>query len=139
MKSRREYRLGVINVLYKYELLEAKLLPSQIFSDESGIDNEQFKQLELISLNYDYYQKTILKFLNQNTAWTKLPALIRAILLNATHELLSISPKIVINNAVEITKSFYEQEANFYKLVNALLQNIYKYFVINEAIESKEK
>ncbi|MCE6061725.1 transcription antitermination protein NusB [Mycoplasmopsis agalactiae] len=139
MKSRREYRLGVINVLYKYELLEAKLLPSQMFSDESDIYNEQFKQLELISLNYDYYQKTILKFLSQNTAWTKLPALIRAILLNATHELLSISPKIVINEAVEITKSFYEQEANFYKLVNALLQNIYKYFVINEAIESKEK
>ncbi|EIN15415.1 Transcription termination factor NusB [Mycoplasmopsis agalactiae 14628] len=139
MKSRREYRLGIINVLYKYELLDSKLSAGQIFSDESDIDNEQFKQLELISLNYDYYQKTILKFLSQSTTWSKLPPLIRAILLNATHELMSISPKIVINEAVEITKSFYEQEANFYKLVNALLQNIYKYFVINEAIENKEK
>lgn len=139
MKSRRNYRLGIISVIYKYELLGEKLSSDQIFSEESDIDNEQFKQLELISLNYDYYQKTILKFLNQNTAWTKLPALVRAILINTTQELFSITPKVVINEAVEITKYFYDTESNFYKLVNAIVQNIYKYFVINEAIKQDEK
>ncbi len=53
--------------------------------------------------------------------------------------LFSITPKVVINEAVEITKYFYDTESNFYKLVNAIVQNIYKYFVINEAIKQDEK
>ncbi|WP_029513830.1 transcription antitermination factor NusB [Mycoplasmopsis primatum] len=133
MKLRREFRTGIINIIYKYELLALTLNPSVIFENESDLNSDQFNQLELIAKNYDYYKKIIIKFLNNNN-WDKISPLIRAILINASHELMTIDPKIVINEAIEITKSFFDTEANLYKFVNAILENIYKYYVINEAI-----
>lgn len=66
MQSRRDFRIGIINVLYKYELLSKPLDMGQIFEAESGLNNEQFKQLELISKNYFFIKNNIEKFLRED-------------------------------------------------------------------------
>ncbi|WP_406616767.1 transcription antitermination factor NusB [Mycoplasmopsis adleri] len=137
-QSRRQFRVNIINIIYKYELLDKELNSEQVFLENKDLNNVEFKQLELIAKNYNYYKSLIIQFLKTNYPWTKVSPLIRAILINATHEFFTIEPKIVINEAIEITKSYFDTEANLYKMVNAILQNIYKYLVINEAIVRKQ-
>ncbi|MBZ4212391.1 transcription antitermination protein NusB [Mycoplasma sp. U97] len=134
MKPRRKFRTEIINVIYRYELIKAEISINEVFELNNEIDAEQLDQIEKIAKNYEYYKKTISSFFNKNINWDKVSPLIRAILINATHELLTISPRIVINEAIEITKIYFDTEANLYKMVNAILQNIYKHFVINEVI-----
>lgn len=140
MQSRRDFRIGIINVLYKYELLSKPLDMRQIFEAESGLNNEQFKQLELISKNYFFIKNNIEKFLREDYSWERISPLIRAILINATQEYFLIPPKVVVNEAIEITKIYFDDADNYYKVVNAILQNIYQDFVKNEvAIKKDEK
>lgn len=139
MLSRRQFRTGIINTIYRYELANEELNINEIFETDKDLNNEQFLQVEKISKNYSFYKKTILQFFKENFPWEKATPLVRAILLNGAHELLFIDPKIVINEAVEITKTYYGSEANLYKMVNAVLENIYKFFVASEAIERKNK
>ncbi|MBZ4195116.1 transcription antitermination factor NusB [Mycoplasma tauri] len=134
MKPRRKFRTEIINVIYRYELIKAEISINEVFELNNEIDAEQLDQIEKIAKNYEYYKRTISSFFNKNINWDKVSPLIRAILINATHELLTISPRIVINEAIEITKIYFDTEANLYKMVNAILQNIYKHFVINEVI-----
>ena len=140
MQSRRDFRIDIINVLYKYELLSKPLDMGQIFEAESGLNNEQFKQLELISKNYFFIKNNIEKFLREDYSWERISPLIRAILINATQEYFLIPPKVVVNEAIEITKIYFDDADNYYKVVNAILQNIYQDFVKNEvAIKKDEK
>ena len=140
MQSRRDFRIGIINVLYKYELLSKPLDMGQIFEAESGLNNEQFKQLELISKNYFFIKNNIEKFLREDYSWERISPLIRGILINATQEYFLIPPKVVVNEAIEITKIYFDDADNYYKVVNAILQNIYQDFVKNEvAIKKDEK
>ncbi|MBZ4204249.1 transcription antitermination factor NusB [Mycoplasma tauri] len=134
MKPRRKFRTEIINVIYRYELIKSEISINEVFELNNEIDAEQLDQIEKIAKNYEYYKRTISSFFNKNINWDKVSPLIRAILINATHELLTISPRIVINEAIEITKIYFDTEANLYKMVNAILQNIYKHFVINEVI-----
>lgn len=140
MQSRRDFRIGIINVLYKYELLSKPLDMGQIFEAESGLNNGQFKRLELISKNYFFIKNNIEKFLRKDYSWERISPLIRAILINATQEFFLIPPKVVVNEAIEITKIYFDDADNYYKVVNAILQNIYQDFVKNEvAIKKDEK
>lgn len=100
------------------------------------VTNEQFLQIEKIALNKEYLIRIISRFLDKKT-WDQESPLIRAILLNATFELLMIDPKIAINEAIEVTKDFFGEENNLHKHVNKVIDNVYKFFVINEAIIRK--
>lgn len=138
MQNRRQFRLGIINVLYRYELMDQKINVNELFDSESNLSNEQFSHLEKIAKNYDFYKKAVSQFLKEGWSWERISPLIRAILINGAHELMSIEPKIIINESVEITKYYFEDEKNFYKMVNAILENVYKFFVINEVILKKQ-
>ncbi|RMX35142.1 transcription antitermination protein NusB [Mycoplasmopsis fermentans] len=138
MQNRRQFRLGIINVLYRYELMDQKINVNELFDSESNLSNEQFSHLEKIAKNYDFYKKAVSQFLKEGWSWERISPLIRAILINGTHELMSIEPKIIINESVEITKYYFEDEKNFYKMVNAILEKVYKFFVINEVILKKQ-
>ncbi|VEU60692.1 transcription termination factor [Mycoplasmopsis bovigenitalium] len=132
MKSRRKNRIEIVNVLYSCELLNQYNLKS-IFELNDELTSEQFLQIEKIALNKEYLIRIISRFLDKKT-WEQESPLIRAILLNATFELLMIDPKIAINEAIEVTKDFFGEENNLHKHVNKVIDNVYKFFVINEAI-----
>ncbi|UUD34899.1 transcription antitermination protein NusB [Mycoplasmopsis caviae] len=138
MQNRRQFRLGIINVLYRYELMEQKININELFESESNLSNEQFLHLEKISKNYEFYKKSISQFFKESWIWERVSPLIRAILINGAHELMSIEPKIIINESVEITKYYFDSEKNFFKMVNAILENVYKFFVLNEIILKKQ-
>ncbi|BAW18094.1 antitermination factor NusB [Mycoplasmopsis bovigenitalium] len=135
MKSRRKNRIEIVNVLYSCELLNQYNLKS-IFELNDELTSEQFLQIEKIALNKEYLIRIISRFLDKKT-WEQESPLIRAILLNATFELLMIDPKIAINEAIEVTKDFFGEENNLHKHVNKVIDNVYKFFVINEAIIRK--
>ncbi|WP_027334720.1 transcription antitermination factor NusB [Mycoplasmopsis felifaucium] len=137
--TRRQFRINIINVIYRYELMNEDIDINKIFEQNKKLSSEEIKQLEQITLNYKYYKSVIISFFKTNYEWTKVSPLIRAILINATHELFSIAPKVVINEAVEITKTYFEDENNLYKMVNAILQNIYKFLTLNELISRKNE
>ncbi|ENY70132.1 Transcription termination factor [Mycoplasmopsis bovigenitalium 51080] len=135
MKSRRKNRIEIVNVLYSCELLNQYNLKS-IFELNDELTSEQFLQIEKIALNKGYLIRIISRFLDKKT-WEQESPLIRAILLNATFELLMIDPKIAINEAIEVTKDFFGEENNLHKHVNKVIDNVYKFFVVNEAIIRK--
>lgn len=135
MKSRRKNRIEIVNVLYSCELLNQYNLKS-IFELNDELTSEQFLQIEKIALNKEYLIRIISRFLDKKT-WEQESPLIRAILLNATFELLIIDPKIAINEAIEVTKDFFGEENNLHKHVNKVIDNVYKFFVVNEAIIRK--
>ncbi|WP_338822429.1 transcription antitermination factor NusB [Mycoplasmopsis felifaucium] len=137
--TRRQFRINIINVIYRYELMNEDIDINKIFEQNKELSSEEIKQLEQIALNYKYYKNVIISFFKTNYEWSKVSPLIRAILINATHELFSIAPKVVINEAVEITKTYFEDENNLYKMVNAILQNIYKFLTLNELISRKNE
>ncbi|MBU4690042.1 transcription antitermination factor NusB [Mycoplasma zalophidermidis] len=135
MKSRRINRIEIINALYSCELLGVYDLKN-VFEHYDEFTTEQFKQVEKISLNREYLKKIIEKFLIEKS-WDEESPLIRAILLNAAYEFFILGAKIVINEAVEITKDFFGEELELYKHVNKVLDSIYKFFVVNEALMRK--
>ncbi|MCS4536857.1 MULTISPECIES: transcription antitermination factor NusB [unclassified Mycoplasma] len=134
-KSRRTNRIEVINVIYACELLNNYDL-ARIRQTHDELNDEQFLQLEKVVQNKDYLAKIIDKFLTNKT-WNEESPLIRAILLNSTLEMFSINPRIVINEAVEVTKDFFGEESNLYKHVNRVVDNVYRFFVVNEAFLRK--
>ncbi|WP_027120873.1 transcription antitermination factor NusB [Mycoplasmopsis lipofaciens] len=139
MLSRRKFRLGNIGVIYKYELFDKEININEVFQENQDLTNEQFLEIEKLKKNYSFYKKIISSFLNADWKWERISPLLRAILIYAVHELFLIEPRIVINEAVEITKYYFEDEKNYYKWINAILQNIYKYLVVQEAKLREEK
>lgn len=85
----------------------------------------------------------MVSLLDHDWKWERISPLVRAILLNGASEMFYIEPKIVINEAIEITKSFFVPEPIYndkekivnehnlkqYRFVNAILQNYYKLLV----------
>ncbi|ADE19556.1 transcription antitermination protein NusB [Mycoplasma crocodyli] len=141
-KSRRQNREEVIQVLYRFELFNEKIDAAIAFQEFSFLSNEQVKFIEKIDNNYDFLKSIIAKFLNQNWAWLRIPPLIKAILINASAELFTIPPRIVINEAVEITKDYFcmtPDDDKYYKFVNAILQNVYKAIVALESNQLKDE
>ncbi|EFF41472.1 transcription antitermination protein NusB [Mycoplasmopsis alligatoris] len=135
-KTRRKSREEKIQVIYRFELFDEVINISQSFVEFDFLDPSQLKFLEGIEKNYVFIKKIINSFLNTDWTWHRIPPFIRAVLINATAELFAIPPKIVINEAVEITKDFFcmtEKDQKFYKFVNAILQNVYKSIVALES------
>ncbi|MFV8475062.1 transcription antitermination factor NusB [Mycoplasma sp. Z663] len=146
-KSRREMRKTVIAVLYKYELLEEPIKAEEAF-EEFFLDREELLRLELIAKNYAFLRKSLNALLNKNWKWERISPLIRAIILNGAFELYNTNPKIVINEAIEITKIYFpkdlpDQPATLqgkqYKFVNAILENYLKLIQTFELAEKLEK
>ncbi|VEU75174.1 transcription termination factor [Mycoplasmopsis maculosa] len=135
----RDFRIEIINAIYYFELIETKLDTKYIFENYSNLNNNQFLQIEKIAKNYAFLKTSISTFLREDWSWNRISPLIRAILINAANELFTIQPRIVINEAVEITKLYYGDDNNFYKMVNAILNNVYKLFVKGEKILSEKK
>ncbi|VEU59006.1 transcription antitermination protein NusB [Mycoplasmopsis gallinacea] len=137
MKTRTQSRIEVINVIYQHELLERSLNIEQIFENHSELDQCQIQLLQKIANNYQFLKSTLIKLFNTNWQWERVSPLVRAILINAAAEMFSIQPKIVINEAVNITKLFLGNDkdepnskaAKLYKFVNAILENYYKLLV----------
>ncbi|QIW62386.1 transcription antitermination protein NusB [Mycoplasmopsis gallinacea] len=137
MKTRTQSRIEVINVIYQHELLERSLNIEQIFENHTELDQYQIQLLQKIANNYQFLKSTLIKLFNTNWQWERVSPLVRAILINAAAEMFSIQPKIVINEAVNITKLFLGNDkdepnskaAKLYKFVNAILENYYKLLV----------
>ncbi|QNM93904.1 transcription antitermination protein NusB [Mycoplasma sp. Pen4] len=151
-KSRRQARIEIIEVLYKFELLDRQIDVSQIFDEYPHLNKEQLKKLELIAKNYKFLVKTISSLLNKDWSWKRISPLLRAILLNGAFELYSVDPKIVINESIEITKIYFPKpgvdetptnDSKFYRFVNALLENYFKLIktldVINERTNNEKQ
>ncbi|RIV16904.1 transcription antitermination protein NusB [Mycoplasmopsis gallopavonis] len=145
-KNRRTKRVEVIQVIYKYELLEEKIDVKQAFEEFDYLDNEQLLMLEKVHKNYKFLKNTLLKLINPSWKWHRISPIVRAILLNGACELFFLQPKIVINEAIEITKMYFlkpeskeQASANFYddwqyKFVNGVLENYYKLLLKLEVI-----
>ncbi|VEU77981.1 transcription antitermination factor NusB [Mycoplasmopsis columbinasalis] len=136
--SQHQKRIQRINVLYRYELMNSPINLQEIFEDDFILlSNEQFKKIEAIQKNYDYYKKVISRFFNSGWIWERIEPFVRGILLNAVNEfLLGLDPKIVVNEAINVAKKFCAE--NIHKWINAILQSIYKYFVLAEVVMQKE-
>ncbi|WP_406614934.1 transcription antitermination protein NusB [Mycoplasmopsis hyopharyngis] len=136
LSKSRKTRIEIINILYQNELFEKTIDLDKLFVEEKELSNLAFKKIEKIANHYHFFVQTIQLFINQNWAWNRLSPVIRAILILAAYELMEIDqPKIVINEAIELTKMYFDDEVHF-KMVNAILQNIYKYYLKNE-LETK--
>ncbi|WP_036437834.1 transcription antitermination factor NusB [Mycoplasmopsis gallinarum] len=139
-KSQRELRIEIINFLYQAELKEELLNPAKIFLDNEDLENSQFLKLEVIAKEYSLYKKWINQFLKEGWSWNRIEPLIRAILLYACYEFLANNqPKVVINEAMEITKLYYGKENKIKNMVNAILQEIYKLIMVNEFLLRKSE
>ncbi|EIE41292.1 transcription anti-termination factor NusB [Mycoplasmopsis canis UFG1] len=134
-KPMRIQRIEVISEIYTTQLLDEKLSYKQIAENNPELNSEQILKLSQIEKRLDFIQRIFLKLINNDWPWERMSPLIRAILINAANEFWYLEPKIVINEAVEITKMFFGTpeedgretiENRLYKYVNALLQNFYK-------------
>ncbi|EIE39351.1 transcription antitermination factor NusB [Mycoplasmopsis canis] len=134
-KPMRIQRIEVISEIYTTQLLDEKLSYKQIAENNPELNSEQILKLSQIEKKLDFIQRIFLKLINNDWPWERMSPLIRAILINAANEFWYLEPKIVINEAVEITKMFFGTpeedgretiENRLYKYVNALLQNFYK-------------
>ncbi|UWD33904.1 transcription antitermination factor NusB [Mesomycoplasma molare] len=129
-KTRRVYREEIISVIYPFELQDIKLDSNKIF-DDFDLDNQQIKTIEFIEKHYDFFKNIIIPFLSENSNWNKIKPLIRSILLLGVFELNYLDKKIVINEFVEITKDFTLKGDKDFKLVNAILDKVSKYYEEN--------
>ncbi|QCZ36565.1 transcription antitermination factor NusB [Mycoplasma nasistruthionis] len=148
-KSRRQVRIDIINVIYKYELLGKPIDLVEVFNENSDLTQRDLARIKNIKDNYDFFKDTILiKLFNTNWDWNRVSPLLRAILINGVEEFFTLHPKIVINEAIEITKLYFlvdtkeeidlgwkTNESNYYKFINGILENAYKVLLKMERID----
>ncbi|WP_426460937.1 transcription antitermination protein NusB [Mycoplasma hafezii] len=149
VKTRREVRFEIVQVLYKYELLNEKIKIQEVFDEFPYLSKEQLLLIDRISKNYDFLKKTLSQFINKDWEWNRISPVIRAILLTAGTELFYLQPKVAINEAIEITKIFFLKPINKddktyasyddwqYKFVNGVLENYYKLLLKLEIFSAK--
>ncbi|WP_025755546.1 transcription antitermination factor NusB [Mycoplasmopsis cricetuli] len=151
-KSRRRSRIEIIQVLYQYELLNQEINITDIFENYDFLDQSQIQKIESIAKNYTFLKQSLASLINSNWKWKRISPVTRAILLNAASECFYTQPKIVFNEAIEITKLFFDSEeikndqglivnlhdSKQYKFVNAILQNFYKLLIKLEVITLQE-
>ncbi|TNK85628.1 transcription antitermination protein NusB [Mycoplasmopsis pullorum] len=140
LKNRRKLRKELVQVVYSFMLFNEKVNHLRAFEEFDFLDREQIEFLKYLENNQQFFQNLIIKFSDQNWPWDRIDPVVRAILLVACVEFFRISqPKIVINEAIEMVKSFFIPESlevnKYAKFVNAVLQNIYKLLVIYESKE----
>lgn len=119
----------LIQTFYKYQLLNASIdyIHQDILDDVQNINNKDVLfEIEQIAKK----QTDLINHININVSsswrWDRIPAIIRAILIVGTYEILyTNTPKpVTINEMVEYVK---EIEPDFdYKFVNAVLDKLVK-------------
>ncbi|MGZ9428851.1 transcription antitermination factor NusB [Mycoplasma sp. 1012] len=124
-KTRKQYRIELISVIYSYELQDLVIESNRIF-ESKDLNKQQIQTLELIEKQYFFHKKIISSFFKENVLWNNVKPLIRAILLMGAFELMYLDKRIVINEFVEITKDFTLEEDTDYKFVNAILDKVSK-------------
>lgn len=133
MSNSRKKRIEIISVLYAHELLNENFNINSFFTTNEDISVRAFEKANNILKKYSFFKQTISFFLKPGWSWDRLFPILRSILLLASYELIEIpQPRIVINEAIEITKEFVGVETNEWKMINAILENIYKYYLKSE-------
>ena len=122
MKNRREMRIETIICLYQFELLDGNL---EMISLDTI--NQDSKNLFLEILKNKEAIDQIIEENLENYSFSRLSIMDKAIIRLATYELkLTDTPaKIVINEAVEITKKYSDlDDEKQHKFTNKLLDSI---------------
>ncbi len=116
MLEKEKFRESVIFLLYKNEFEDIKLL---------NLSNDSYKKAIEVINNYPLIDEIITKHLEGYTI-TRLPKLDLAIIRYAVYELVidKLDKKIVINEAIDITKKYSDINDKQYKFNNALLDKI---------------
>ncbi|UUM19518.1 MULTISPECIES: transcription antitermination factor NusB [unclassified Mycoplasma] len=152
IKSRRRSRVEIIQVLYKFELLNEPINIIDVFENYDFLDQVQLKKIKSIAKNYQFLKKSLISLINQSWSWDRISPVVRAIIINGASECFYLQPKIVFNEAIEITKTYFlpdeikdengnvinKHDSKQYKFVNAILQNFYKLLVKMENEISNE-
>lgn len=135
-KSMRQSRIEVVQVLYKFIILEREIDPAIAFEEFDFLNRTQLEKLEKIANNYEFIKKMIKINLSADWSFERLNPITKAILINATYELFVLDKAIVINEALEIGKMFFDTEdfqaKKNLKFINACLQSVFNALVILE-------
>ncbi|QVK02891.1 transcription antitermination factor NusB [Mycoplasma mycoides] len=119
----------LIQTFYKYQLLNASIdyIHQDILDDVQNINNKDVLfEIEQIAKKQTDLINHINTNVSSNWKWDRIPAVIRAILIVGTYEILyTNTPKPVTIN--EMVKYVKEIEPDFdYKFVNAVLDKLVK-------------
>lgn len=140
--NRRQMRMILVMIVYKFELLNQKINVNEIFETDEinelfnyknvfknskNIINEQIKIWQIIEKNYDIFKKIIIKFVREDWTWKRISPITRSILLCASAELWKIDVGIVSNEYVEISKDFMPDHDD-YKFINFVIDKIGKIY-----------
>lgn len=135
-KSMRQSRIEIIQILYKFIVLEREIDPAIAFEEFDFLNRSQLEKLDKIANNYEFIKKLIKINLSADWSFERLNPIIKAILINATYELFVLDKAIVINEALEIGKMFFDiedfQTKKNLKFINACLQSVFNALVILE-------
>ena len=131
MTNRRRAREAAIQVLYRFDLVNEnydKTVPETIQRQNLSPESvEYFKRL--IKNTFDHLAEIDLSIQSHLKSWTldRLATIDRSVLRIACCELLffhDIPPKVSINEAVDISKKFNDDESG--RFVNGVLDAIFK-------------
>lgn len=128
LTKQRIRRMANVSIIYSWQLFDENIDIDEVKEKYFELSIEQLKLLNFIQKNYTFLKKIISLQLKSNWSWERILPLIRSILLVGAAELFFIPPRIVFNEAIEITKIFSVAGDNEFCFVNAVLQKIYDYY-----------
>lgn len=125
IKSRREVRIELTQIVYKFELFENKIDSNQVF-EEYNLNDYGTKIINSLEKNYNQIIKIYEKIIATRWNWKRIAPLVRSFLLLGAIELYDLDKKIVIFEYVELAKIFIPDDT--YKFVNSSLDFISKVY-----------
>ncbi|ACF07105.1 transcription termination factor [Metamycoplasma arthritidis] len=117
-------RVKLITFIYQSELFEEKIDVNYLF-EHFDLSKRELDSLTIISEKYDLFQSIAKRSILEQWTWQRIQPLARAIIIYGIFELFFNSPKVVINEMVNIAKSFIPDDST-YKFVNRTLDMIAK-------------
>lgn len=125
--TRRDARIMAMQILYTSDFNNIGLEDSLKFYDETKVDDLSLEYCKGVMANISLIDSLITKSLT-NYSIDRLNLVDKAIIRLATYELLNkVDKRIVINEALEITKQFSDQgDHKATSFNNKLLETIYK-------------
>ena len=129
--TRREARITAMQILYNADFMGKSIEESMNEVSSEKLDSNVTFFLKLVMDNLELIDKTIVESL-ENYSLNRLNFVDRAIIRLATAEMIEASTpkKIIINEALEITKEFSDQgDHKAVSFNNKLLDNISKHLV----------
>ena len=140
---RRQMRMILVMLVYKFELNDEKVSTKQIFEENDlelffdykflfknqahKIYQEQMKIFQFIENHYEKIQLIIKQFIREDWTWDRINPLLRSLLICACVELRKLDLGIVTNEYVEMAKDFLP-DTDEYKFINIVLENIEKFY-----------